>query len=168
LCETNRTFPRGEYETSIIALAALIITTTAHADGFRCLTQDHKIKATVYDNVQPAKGTRNGAIMILSQASQDSDKSTLAVFRGDNGSLTNRGPVYTGNVDMRFAEVNQALANDEAPINMADMSQIILNIDYNMNSPVPAGEVVTGLITFNKRSGPPSTESVICTRYLKN
>lgn len=146
-----------------IALLTLLLTTAAYADGFRCATLPGDIGITVYNHTQPSEGTRNGAVMILSDRNQESGSRTIATFRDIASTLDNSGARYEANVDLRFKEINKVSSFD-----IQGLDTVVLDVDYIYSHPVNAGTQLTGRITYTQRNGHSSTEDVICERYLKN
>ena len=53
---------------ALISLLALSLSTVALADGFKCEQREHAVNIQVFNKTQASEGTRNVAVMILSDA----------------------------------------------------------------------------------------------------
>jgi hypothetical protein len=54
---------------SLFIALLLTLSVNAFADGFKCEQLIHTLKIKVYNNTQPTEGTRNPAVMVLSDSS---------------------------------------------------------------------------------------------------
>jgi hypothetical protein len=151
----------------IVMLALTLVASQAKADGFVCETTEGDLTVKVYNHTQANDGTRNGAIMVLSNPSADAGSRTLATFTDVKSILSNHGADYSADVDLRFhgARRDDALV---AGTQLRELDTIELNVDFSYNQPVVAGEHVAGDLVLVKREGGKETLSVDCTRYLKN
>ena len=150
-----------------ILVAASITGTSAVADGFVCENLDANVRVKVYNKTQPQEGTRNSAIMVLSDPSISSGKKTTATFEADNSLLDNHGSVYTSEVDLRFRSSNLKGRNF-AGTKLGNVKFITLDVDFNYSHPVADGTQVGGELIVMKRNGTEDIHlPVICTRYLK-
>jgi hypothetical protein len=149
----------------ILTLALMTMGSSAFADGFVCNDTTGALRIKVYHETEPVMGTRNAAIMILSNPSQDSGK-TIATFSSKNALLASQSADYTADVDLRFT----ATENKNAPIDgtiLAELAEINLDVDYSFSNPVPAGTPVTAQLTLVTRTSSNLPVSMTCTRYLK-
>lgn len=155
---------------TVITLVALTLTTfsaAARADGFKCQTTDGSVNLKIFNNTDPAAGTRVGAVMVLSDPSISSGNMTIARFTDVNGTLESRGSVYVANVDLRFND-SSLKGRDFLGTRLGNVDTITADIDFSYSSPVAAGEEVKGTLVIARRSGNSITADLSCERYLKN
>jgi hypothetical protein len=152
----------------MIAIALTSIT-AAQADGFVCIGQQTAMKIKVYNNVQPAAGTRNAAVMIVSSPFVNSPNKTIAKFSDANGTLTYAGlGIYKAKVDLRFNDSGRGGENI-AGTKLAQLSKIVLDVDHSYAQlPADKGAKIAGTVSYVKRTGEVLSEKADCTRYLKN
>lgn len=151
------------------AMAGLVLlaATQAQADGFVCQTEDQSLQIKVYNNTQPERGTRNAAVMVLSDPRVQDGRKTIARFTDVNGTLANSGATYEANVDLRFRD-SRRKGEYLMGTRLGQLDAIILDVAFSYGSPVRAGDVLHGEIVAIKRSGERLSQWVICNRYLKN
>lgn len=82
---------------------------TARADGFVCESTHESLRIQVYNQTQPEAGTRNVAVMVLSDPSKPQGARTLARFRADHDDLSNSGARYTAVLDPAGYERGQTV-----------------------------------------------------------
>lgn len=148
-------------------IAALSLSAIAHADGFVCQTEGEDLIIKAYNHTDAADGTRNAAVMVLSDPSINSGKKTIARFSDVNETLTNVGASYEATVDLRFNDSSLGGRN-LGGTKLGYVKSILLDIDFTYAAPVTDMEVIAGTLTLIKRDGDAITHSVNCTRYLKN
>jgi hypothetical protein len=147
---------------TLIAMIATLLSTAAYADGFRCLAPG-EIAFTVYNHTQAASGTRNGAVMIISDRRPDAQPTTIAIFRSSDNNLTSNGTTYVANVDLRFKSINR-----NNFFNIQELSTLTLDVDYNYNQPTAPRATVEGTVVYGYRNGTSSEVEVSCVHYFKN
>lgn len=149
-------------------LFALMITASsiASADGFVCETEGG-ITLKVYNHTHPSDGTRNVAILVVSDESLTYGYRTIARFTSANGTLSKDHNIYTANVDLRF---NDSSRKGEwiAGTKLGELSKITLNIGHHYGRHMLEGETALGQVSYRKRDGQLILDSGVCTRYLKN
>ena len=150
----------------IIIASVLSLSSTAFADGFICEAQNESLKIKVFHQTEPALGTRNSAIMILSNPDVQAGRKTIATFESDAATLTNDGATYTANVDLRFRNSNRR-GELVGPTKLGEIKHIVLAVDFSYARPVAAGSQVAGELTLLKRDGDQADIELVCTRYLK-
>jgi long-subunit fatty acid transport protein len=151
----------------VIALAALSASSFAHADGFVCKTVEGDLTIKAYNNTQAEEGTRNAAVMVLSDPSIGFGKKTIARFTDLNETLTNVGASYEAKVDLRFNDSNLAGRNIGGT-KLGFVKAVVLEVVFSYNTPVSQGSELEGTLTLVKRNGQELTHDVLCKRYLKN
>ena len=154
-------------KTALIAFLALGFTTSAMADGFNCYTQDGAYSVKVYNQTDADAGTRNGAVMIISDNRVQYGRKTIAKFEADNTLLNDDGARYIGNVDLRYSNSNRAGEN-VLGTKLGQIDVMILDVDFNYSAPMAHGEGIAGRVTVLKRNGAKIRAALACTRYLKN
>jgi len=151
----------------IIALAAVLATgTLAHADGFVCATEAQDLKIQVYNQVQPEEGTRNAAIMVISNPRVQLGRKTIAKFHSES-LLVNRAALYSADVDLRYVDSNRK-GELIAGTKLGFIDTITLAVDFTYAQPVVEGSMADGVLTIVKRDGQVKELAVECERYLKN
>lgn len=165
--EVNNTTQYGgtTMKALIIALVALA-GTAAQADGFVCENAEQGIRVKVYDRTQAGQGTRNAAIMILSDMTVSNGHKTTATFNADDSLVTNKGATYTADVDLRFGS-SDLKGRNIGGTKLGMLDTITLDVDYSFNAPVASGTELSGQLILAKRNGDSINLDVSCVRYLK-
>ena len=152
-----------------LLLAALALTSaSAHADGFKCADSAREgLNVTVYNHTDASEGTRNAAVMIVSDSNINYGNKTIARFKDSSSTLSSSGASYVANVDLRF---NDSSRKGEliGGTKLGQLDQIELDVDFSYGSPVEAGTTVPGTLSLVKRDGDVITIDMDCKRYLKN
>jgi hypothetical protein len=151
---------------SAIASLATLASSAAMADGFVCKSEDG-LTIKMFNHVQPAAGTRNGAVMILSDDSIQYGRKTIARFTDVKGTLSNSGAFYGANVDLRF---NDSSRKGELVLGtkLGELDRVYVDVAFSYGAPVSAQELLVGTVTATKRNGEILEQSLECSRYLKN
>ena len=146
---------------------ALMATSAAYADGFTCQTTDGNLNIKIYNNTDPAAGTRNAAVMIVSDPLVSAGRKTIAKFSDLNSTLGQSGASYVADVDLRF---NDSGRKGELILGtkLGFIKTIAVDLDFNYSQPIADGQSLAGEITIVKRNGESFVEDLICKRYLKN
>lgn len=150
-----------------LALTALLATSSAFADGFRCETVEGDLKLAIYNSTNPSKGTRTASTMVLSDPSVSNGRRTIAKFTEVKGTLSRSGATFVADVDLRVAESRTA-GEYLVGTRLGQVDQIHVDVDFNYGQPVEAGTELDGVLTVVKRNGSEIVRDLICTRYLKN
>lgn len=139
----------------------------AFADGFMCETRTKKLNVKVFNNTKPEYGTRNAAVMVLSDSSVSSGRKTIARFTDVNNRIINTGAHYIADVDLRY---NDSSRKGEliGGTKLGELDTVELDVDFNYSQPMAHGEYTRGLLTLNKRNGKIIEFALDCYRYLKN
>jgi hypothetical protein len=155
---------------SVILMAVLSVATIvqAKADGFKCEGASYGTLIKVYNNTQPSKGTRNLAIMVVSDPSRDAGDRTIAIFRDSQGLVSSNGTLYSAKVDHRFKSVQ--VGKEIAGMDISELYGIKLNINFNytLDTPSTAGDFYPAVATYTDANGSKKSENMTCSRYLKN
>lgn len=144
-----------------------MVSGSAYADGFVCVNKQEALVAKVYNQTQPQLGTRNAAVMVLSDSSVNYGNKTIARFSQTNGTLTNDSSLYTANVDHRF---NDSGRKGEliGGTKIGALKFVVLDLDFSYARPVADGAFVRGELFLVKRNGQQIAIDMDCSRYLKN
>ena len=148
-------------------LVALMGATQARADGFECQTVDKDLVVKVYNETDPAKGTRNGAVMILSDPAVQEGRKTIAKFKSVDRTLDNTSAHYLTDVDLRFTDIRRK-GELISGTKLGQLAQIALDIEFSYSDPLEDGESTKGRLALVKRNGTVIFRSLECVRYLKN
>lgn len=151
----------------LIASLILTLSSSAFADGFKCEQLEHNLNIKVYNNTQPSEGTRNAAIMVLSDASVTYGNKTIASFSATKRTLGQNGASYFAFVDLRVSESSRAGEN-VLGTKLGNIKELYVDINFDYSVPLQDGQITDGYITVVKRNGRNSIHDITCTRYLKN
>lgn len=149
--------------TALISLA----TTAANADGFLCETTDGSLNVKVFNNTYAEDGTRNVAVMVVSDANVGAGNKTIARFTGANQTVSSEGAQYHAKVDLRY---NDSGRKGELILGtkLGYLASIDLAVDFLYGQDMENGEQTSGVLTLTKRNGDEISSPMVCTRYLKN
>jgi hypothetical protein len=144
-------------------LSLLAASGVARADGFLCGTDDRELNITVYHDTQSDEGTRNMAVMILSDPDAPKSQQTLARFDESNAQLSTQGTNYDAqieNTESREAEVYVS------SLPLSNIRSVDLNVAFSYSDPAPSNQTMPGVLTIEATTGT-ITKDVSCVRYLK-
>ena len=150
----------------VIAIAMMSFAATAQADGFRCQSEGGEMNVKIYNHTAPEAGTRNGAVMVLSNPEISRGSKTIASFSSAKGTLEQKGARYVGSVDLRVSESSRA-GEFIGRTRLGMLKEVVVALDHNILEPIAHGEEVTGRITLKRRDGNKESYRLECTRYLK-
>ena len=148
------------------ALALVSTASVAQADGFRCQTVEGDLNVQVYNQTDAQLGTREAAVMVLSNALVKEGRKTIAVFHAEDELVAQKGAVYTSKVDLRYKESSRK-GELIGATKLGHLAFVVVAVDFSYASPMAAGEATPGTITFVKRNGEESFQELVCVRYLK-
>ncbi|HEX4924961.1 MAG TPA: hypothetical protein VFV50_12785 [Bdellovibrionales bacterium] len=151
----------------VVAMLMVFGSVAAQADGFVCETLERDLNVKVYHHTQPSLGTRNAAVMVISDPAVQAGRKTIARFQDVNGVLSNEGARYTAKVDLRFADSSGA-GELISGTKLGYLATIGLRVAHNFAQPVAVGQALGGSLTLTKRDGEIIRRQVVCARYLKN
>lgn len=149
----------------IALLISTLVSVTAFADGFRCESLD--LTVTAYNQVQPELGTRNAAVMVVSDPNVQSDRKTIAVFKRSNSTLKNSSASYTGKVDHRYTGLSRR-GESILSTKLGQLAYIQLFVDFKYGENLLNGEEARGVLSLIKRDNSRIYHEMVCKRYLKN
>lgn len=152
----------------LILASILLLGAQSFADGFICQNLDQNLRIKVFHQTQPVMGTRNAAIMIVSDPSISDGHKTTATFSADNALLTSNSSTYTADVDLRFG-TSDLKGRNIGGTKLGNLDQIILSVGFSYSDPVPAGTPISAEAVLIRRNGGDDIRIPMdCTRYLKN
>lgn len=151
----------------VFVMMALVSSGVARADGWVCGTTDSELKIQVYNHVDADRGTRNAAVMVISDKSVRGGNKTIASFSDAEGSLTNSGATYLARVDRHIAEGGR-VGEYIGGTRLGYVRTVLLDVYFNYGRPVRDGLLVNGKLVLEKLNGQTVTKHVGCARYLKN
>ena len=151
---------------ALIATLIMIGSVTAQADGFKCETLERDLNVQVFHKVQPTDGTRNVAIMVLSDPAINHGRKTIARFQEINGTIDNTGATYQAKVDLRYAD-SRAGGELISGTKLGQLATIVLRVAFSYARPVREGDVVPARLSLVKRDGQLIRRDLQCVRYLK-
>ena len=151
----------------LVMMAAMGFSSVAMADGFICDTIDGRYTAKVYNQTDASRGTRNGAILILSDNAVQQGRKTIASFDSEQTLADREGASYEANVDLRYTKSGRGGENFLGT-KLGQLDSIRLNVAFYYDMPVKNGEDLDGQLIAVKRNGSKIRAQVYCTRYLKN
>lgn len=150
-----------------VAMMMLFGSVAAQADGFVCETLERDLNVKVYHHTQPTLGTRNAAVMVISDPAVQAGRKTIARFQDVNGVLANDGARYTAKVDLRYADSNGA-GELISGTKLGYLATIALRVGFSFAQPVAQGQALNAVLTLTKRDGEIIRRQAVCARYLKN
>ena len=151
---------------NLIVFFALFGSATAFADGFVCLGDYDRFAVKVYNHTTPSAGTRNGAVMVISDTTARAGSRTVAKFTDTNLLLKNSASVYTANVDHRFSDISKD--GNIGGVDISAVKKVVLDIDFSYADPVAADVHVNGNLYLTDKTGETVSFLLNCKRYLKN
>lgn len=154
-------------KTFVAVLLAMGISNVAVADGFVCDAEDGNLRVKVLNHVKPEEGTRNAAVMILSDTAISVGRKTIARFTDVKETLANSGAHYVADVDLRFAD-SRRKGELIGGTKLGQLDSILLDVAFTYAAPMEAGETTPAVLTLIKRSGDQIMLQMECTRYLKH
>ena len=152
---------------SLFIALVLTLSVNAFADGFKCEQVIHNLNIKVFNNTQPTEGTRNAAIMVLSDASVAYGNKTIASFSATKRTFGQNGASYFAFVDLRVSESSRAGEN-VLGTKLGNIKEIYVDINFDYSVPLLDGQITDGYVTVVKRDGRNTIHDITCTRYLKN
>jgi len=144
----------------------MLTSTAAYADGWNCQTYDDSLNIKIYNHTQPEEGTRNAAIMVLSDPNVQYGRKTIAVFKKADGTLVSDGAKYQATVDHRFV-ISRRKGELIGGTKIGFLKEIKMYLFFQYSEPVAEDELVQGLMTLVKRNGQNTYQQIECARYLK-
>ncbi|MBI2604470.1 MAG: hypothetical protein HYW49_00160 [Deltaproteobacteria bacterium] len=150
----------------LIVMMAFLSSSFAFADGFVCKTLHNDLIIRVYNNTEPAYGTRNSAVMVLSDPAIDYGRKTIAKFTGVNTTLSNVSTNYAAFVDLRYLD-SRRKGELILGTKLGYIKNFYLDVNFSYGHPIAPGEITTGNLEVLKRNGDSFDEPVRCKRYLK-
>ena len=151
---------------TFVTMISMMVAAPAMADGFVCTTLSGDLNVKLYNQTAPEAGTRNAAVMVLSDPAVSGGRKTIARFKSEN-TLSNAGSMYAAKVDLRFNDSNRA-GEYIGGTRLGELKTILADIEFSYADPIAAGEETKGLLTLIKRNGAVIELDMSCERYLKN
>lgn len=149
----------------ILAVATALMGASAHADGFVCQTVEGDLTIKAFNHRQPSAGTRNGAVLVVSDPTVSAGRKTIATFTDVKTTLTNSGAFYVGNVDLRVKESNRK-GELISGTRLGELDEIILDLAFKYGELLSAGDAVDGELILVKRNGQTIRRDLACERYF--
>lgn len=153
----------------VMGMMGMMAATAAKADGFTCEGMNTGLIFKMYNHTRAEDGTRNAAIMVISDPSIAYGNKTIVSFLDAKSTLSNKGATYLGKVDLRVIESSRKGENI-AGTKLGELKSIkaAVNFNYSSDTPSEKGEGFSGKATYAKRNGEILEERLACTRYKKN
>jgi hypothetical protein len=151
----------------IASLIVIAASATAQADGWVCSSDESNLQVKVYNQTQPKLGTRNAAVMVISDAAVGAGRKTIARFEAAEGLVAQLGATYTGKVDLRFNNTGRK-GELIGGTKLGEVALIHVLVDFSYEAPLAHGEETSAELLIVKRDGEEISETLTCARYLKN
>ena len=151
---------------SLFFTATVLLGSFAQADGFKCISESG-LNIKVYNETDANLGTRNAAVMVLSDANVGFGNKTIATFKAAKNVLVTDALTYTAKVDLRVSESNRK-GELIGGTKLGYLSSVQLTVGFSYSNPVAEGTKMPATLVLQKRDGQKLLEDVVCTRYLKN
>jgi len=145
-------------------LAVVSFSAQVRADGFVCDATHESLRIQVYNRTHPRDGTRNVAVMVLSDPSKVRGERTLMRFDADNDELSNHGAIYTAWVE---PEIETLLDRRVQGIQLGQLREIVLRVDFSYRYPIGHKTLVPGVLELYQLNGDQLWVDLDCRRYLK-
>jgi hypothetical protein len=145
-------------------VAVFVVATSARADGFVCNAVGESLRVKVYNRTQPEEGTRNVAVMVISDPSKPVGQRTLQRFTADNDGVTNSGTRYSASLKPRLRPMMDVQIGG---VQVGQIQEVALNIDFSYRYPIGNEGLVAGTLEIYQVNGDQLWMDVDCTRYLK-
>lgn len=139
------------------------LATPAFADGFVCEAPAENINIRVFNRTDPGQGTRNVAVMVVSDPSLPFGKRTVARFEADEGRVSNVGTVYTAVMNPQPMVISKTIAG----MRLAQIQEVLLRVDFKYRRPVEHGTIVGAVLELYNINGDQLWVDMDCARYLK-
>lgn len=152
---------------SLLVASLMVLSSAVMADGFKCEQLESGLNVKVFNHTDANAGTRNAAVMVLSDSNVQVGNKTIASFTANKRTLGQNGTSYMAVVDLRVSESNRSGENILGT-KLGQIAKIYVDVDHNYSIPMEAGEETTGTISIEKRNGTVKTFDLNCARYLKN
>ena len=152
----------------LLTTASFMAAPNVRADGFVCNSADGDLTVRVYNQTQPARGTRSVAVMVLSDNSVKPGNRTIARFYAERGRLASYGPRYAAQVDLSAEDAAGQRGEYVGGTRLMYVAAFTLDVNFNYSVPVPAGTLLDGNLTIQKTNGQLIGLDMTCERYLKN
>src|SRR4051794_24335558 len=88
----------------VVGMVAMMVWGAAMADGFVCGTNDGALSVKVYNHTDASEGTRNAAVLVISDKSVQGGRKTIAKFSDVESTLVNYGAIYVADVSEALAQ----------------------------------------------------------------
>lgn len=155
-----------------LSLLTAIGAQVAQADGFVCDATHESLRIQVYNRTLPGEGTRNVAVMVVSDPLKAPGERTHFRFQADNESLARDGARFVASVmtpDMISPAGNNPFFDSPRiqGIQFGQVQELALEIDFSYQNPVADGVVVNGVLELYQVNGDQLWVDMDCRRYLK-
>jgi hypothetical protein len=150
----------------VAVLASFASLAQARADGFSCQTSEGDLNVRMFNHTQAVEGTRNAAVMVLSDTGVQAGRKTIARFTDVNQTLTNHGATYVARVDLRYNDSGRK-GELVSGTKLGELKTIHVDVAFSYARPLRAGQVVYGSMQLVKRNGQKIIRDLSCERYLK-
>jgi hypothetical protein len=151
----------------IASLIVIAASATAQADGWVCTSDESSLNVKIYNQSQPELGTRNAAVLILSDANIGGGRKTIAKFDAAESLVAQYGSTYTGKVDLRFNNTGRK-GELIGGTKLGELALVHVLVDFSYLAPLEHGEETSAELVLVKRDGEELSETLTCARYLKN
>ncbi len=153
-------------------VATLAMPALSHASGFLCQNAAGDLRIETRDHVHRERGTRNVALMILSDPTLkaggrgQSGNRTIAKFDSEKDRVRSRGSLYEAEVDLRRS--NQRKGEYVGGTRLQYVDRFELEVNFKYSRPLDDGQITNGEFRIIKRDGRIITHAVKCERKLKH
>jgi hypothetical protein len=155
----------------LVCLAGIVgsfgLLKSALGEGFRCAALKGDIEAAVYHEVQPKRGTRNVAALIIQDPRAVKGQQTVLRFVKGKGRLNNQSAFYEAQMSSE-AIAESSEAKELLGVALSELDKVHLAVQFTYGMPMKNGQKTRGLLSLLARSGEIIDREMNCRRYLKN
>lgn len=152
------------FKTLLVASTALSLS-PAFADGFLCHSDAHHLNVKLFNHTRPEMGTRNPAVMIISDREVAYGRKTIGRFFNIDADATE---------GLRNYRINLATERDIrggeyiAGTRLMYVRSIGFSVNFSYDNPVEEGAALDGSLMLTKTNGEIIRLDLDCTRYLND
>lgn len=147
----------------LMMVTMMVLGSSAFADGFVCYTHAKDIKIKMLNHTDPKKGTRKGAIMVVSDETVGNGEKTMISFMSEDQTLKTEETTWTGTVIGNNHVGHEVIGTD-----LNHIRTFMVDAYHNYAYPVPDGSFFYGQLSVVKIDKSVQREDLDCYRYMKN
>jgi hypothetical protein len=167
---SERLFSKGTIGGLLLSVSLMVSSLWsegARAEGFRCLSERKDIAVSVFHEVQPKRGTRNVAVLVVHDPSAPRGQRTLLRFQRSVGTLENQSAFYEAEVTPA-AFVETSATDEILGVSRAALATVHLGVQFTYGMPLKKDAETRGYLVLLLKDGSEVERRMECRRYLKH